>query len=156
MVTLSRQCCRVPNPAKDSFSLHFAHQKIYIILQGAQRRESFLYKSDSEYDVASPRSMSRASSIASEFGYVVINCLANSVISCWEADCDWLWGWSWLADAAGTRRTSLWRRSPRSWPAWGLSAPTTSPSPTYQPSRFTQLVLNSLTHSYYLHYQHTS
>jgi hypothetical protein len=30
-----------------------------------QRRESFLYRSDSEYDAPSPRSMSRASSITS-------------------------------------------------------------------------------------------
>jgi hypothetical protein len=43
-----------------------------LCLQSSQRRESFLYKSDSEYDVASPRSMSRASSIASEFGCVII------------------------------------------------------------------------------------
>jgi hypothetical protein len=34
------------------------------------RRESFLYRSDSDYEVNSPRSMSRASSIASEVGYV--------------------------------------------------------------------------------------
>ena len=35
---------------------------------GAGRRESFLYRSDSDYDVNSPRSISRASSIASEVG----------------------------------------------------------------------------------------
>ena len=34
----------------------------------ATRRESFLYRSDSDYEVNSPRSMSRASSIASEVG----------------------------------------------------------------------------------------
>ncbi len=33
---------------------------------GGQRRESFLYRSDSEYEVNSPRSISRASSVASE------------------------------------------------------------------------------------------
>jgi hypothetical protein len=53
---------------------YFKKNPVYFVwLQGAQRRESFLYKSDSEYDVASPRSMSRASSIASEFGYVVFD-----------------------------------------------------------------------------------
>lgn len=36
--------------------------------QGGGRRESFLYRSDSDYDVNSPRSISRASSIASEVG----------------------------------------------------------------------------------------
>lgn len=40
-----------------------------LVLQNSQRRESFLYKSGSEYDVASPRSMSRASSLSSEFGH---------------------------------------------------------------------------------------
>ena len=59
-----------------------------LVLQSSQRRESFLYKSGSEYDVAryshgyqiihlfilylhfrSPRSMSRASSLSSEFGH---------------------------------------------------------------------------------------
>lgn len=34
----------------------------------AQRRESFLYRSDSDYEANSPRSMSRASSVASEVG----------------------------------------------------------------------------------------
>lgn len=34
-----------------------------------QRRESFLYRSDSEYEAVSPKSMSRASSIGSEVGY---------------------------------------------------------------------------------------
>ena len=33
------------------------------------RRESFLYRSDSDYEVNSPRSMSRASSVASEVGH---------------------------------------------------------------------------------------
>ncbi len=33
---------------------------------GGQRRESFLYRSESEYEVNSPRSISRASSVASE------------------------------------------------------------------------------------------
>ncbi|XP_023324093.1 cAMP-specific 3',5'-cyclic phosphodiesterase 4C [Eurytemora carolleeae] len=40
-----------------------------LVLQSSQRRESFLYKSESDYDVGSPRSISRASSIASEFGH---------------------------------------------------------------------------------------
>jgi len=40
-----------------------------LVLQNSQRRESFLYKSGSDYDVASPRSISRASSLSSEFGH---------------------------------------------------------------------------------------
>ena len=42
-----------------------------LVLQSSglsQRRESFLYKSDSDYEANSPRTMSRASSIASEVG----------------------------------------------------------------------------------------
>nr|XP_040564799.1 cAMP-specific 3',5'-cyclic phosphodiesterase 4C-like isoform X2 [Lepeophtheirus salmonis] len=43
-----------------------------LVLQSSglpQRRESFLYRSDSDYEVNSPRSISRASSIASEVGH---------------------------------------------------------------------------------------
>lgn len=42
-----------------------------LVLQSSgfpMRRESFLYRSDSDYEVNSPRSMSRASSVASEVG----------------------------------------------------------------------------------------